>query len=103
MEDVAYALGSAMVLALIIGLLPFWETVVIVAATDALSLFIELRTEGEILLTTAIIATVMAPSIQIAYQWEKAVILRFGRFQGLRKSGLFVVFPVVDRVTQFVD
>jgi regulator of protease activity HflC (stomatin/prohibitin superfamily) len=69
----------------------------------SLSLFMELRPDSEILLVAAIVATVVAPSIQMAYQWEKAVLLRFGKFRGLRKSGLFVVIPVIDKVTQFVD
>jgi len=30
-------------------------------------------------------------------------VLRFGKFRGLRKSGLFVVMPVIDKVAQFVD
>ena len=45
----------------------------------------------------------LAPSVQIAYQWERAVLLRFGRFRGLRKSGLFLMFPVIDKVARFVD
>jgi regulator of protease activity HflC (stomatin/prohibitin superfamily) len=64
---------------------------------------LELRPDSEILLIAAIVATIVAPSVQMAYQWEKAVLLRFGKFRGLRKSGLFVVFPVIDKVTQFVD
>jgi regulator of protease activity HflC (stomatin/prohibitin superfamily) len=39
----------------------------------------------------------------MAYQWERAVILRFGKFQALRTPGLFVVIPIVDKVAQFVD
>jgi len=31
------------------------------------------------------------------------VLLRFGKFRGLRPSGLFVVMPVIDKVAQFVD
>ncbi|UCF68396.1 MAG: slipin family protein, partial [Acidobacteriota bacterium] len=40
---------------------------------------------------------------QIAYQWERAVLLRFGKFRGLRASGLFVILPVIDKVAQYVD
>jgi len=42
-------------------------------------------------------------AIKIANQWEKAVVLRFGRYRGLQGPGLFWVVPVVDSVTQFVD
>jgi hypothetical protein len=102
-EAVLFAICSAIALAVILSVFPFWETVVILGAGDALSAFWHLRPDSEILIVAAVVATIVAPSIQIAYQWEKAVLLRFGKFRGLRKSGLFVVFPVIDKVTQFVD
>ena len=52
---------------------------------------------------SVVLVLIVSPSIQIAYQWERAVLLRFGRFRGLRKSGLFMVVPVIDKVAQFVD
>jgi regulator of protease activity HflC (stomatin/prohibitin superfamily) len=55
------------------------------------------------MLVTLGLALLIAPAIQIAYQWERAVVLRFGRFQGLRKPGVFAIIPVVDKVAQFVD
>ena len=68
-----------------------------------LAIFLQLRPESEVLLITAVVALVVAPSVQIAYQWERAVILRFGRFKALRKSGLFLIVPIIDKVAQFVD
>jgi regulator of protease activity HflC (stomatin/prohibitin superfamily) len=41
--------------------------------------------------------------LKIANQWEKAVILRFGRFRGLRGPGLFWVAPLVDTVSSWID
>jgi regulator of protease activity HflC (stomatin/prohibitin superfamily) len=42
-------------------------------------------------------------SIQIARQWEKAVILRLGRFHKLAGPGLFWVIPVVDTIANWID
>jgi regulator of protease activity HflC (stomatin/prohibitin superfamily) len=42
-------------------------------------------------------------SIKVVEQWEKAVVLRFGRFRGLRGPGLFWVVPVVDVISHLVD
>jgi regulator of protease activity HflC (stomatin/prohibitin superfamily) len=42
-------------------------------------------------------------ALKVADQWEKAVILRFGKYRGLRGPGLFVVIPVVDVVSHLVD
>ena len=42
-------------------------------------------------------------ALKIANQWEKAVVLRFGKYRGLAGPGLFWIVPVVDRVAHFVD
>lgn len=42
-------------------------------------------------------------SVKVAQQWEKAAVLRLGRYIGLRGPGLFFVIPVVDRVGGFID
>lgn len=42
-------------------------------------------------------------AIKIAAQWEKAVVLRLGRFRGLRGPGLFWIVPIVDAVTSWID
>jgi regulator of protease activity HflC (stomatin/prohibitin superfamily) len=42
-------------------------------------------------------------SVRVATQWQKAAVLRLGRYKGLRGPGLFFVVPVIDRVSGFVD
>jgi regulator of protease activity HflC (stomatin/prohibitin superfamily) len=42
-------------------------------------------------------------SLKIAAQWEKAVILRFGKFRGLAGPGPFWVVPVADTITKWID
>jgi regulator of protease activity HflC (stomatin/prohibitin superfamily) len=42
-------------------------------------------------------------SPRVAQQWERAVVLRLGRFVGLRGPGLFWVMPLVDKVDRFID
>ncbi|KPK78464.1 MAG: peptidase [Gemmatimonas sp. SM23_52] len=76
---------------------------VVFGTADCLLVFLELRPDSEILLAAIIVGLIVAPAIQMAYQWERAVLLRFGKFRGLRKSGLFVLVPVIDKVAQFVD
>lgn len=43
----------------------------------------------------------MAP--QVARQWERVVVLRLGRYQGLRGPGLFWLIPFVDSISTWVD
>jgi len=42
-------------------------------------------------------------ALKIAAQWEKAVLLRFGRYRGLFGPGLFWMVPVVDTVPAWID
>jgi len=42
-------------------------------------------------------------AIRVADQWEKVAVLRLGRYRGLRGPGLFVIIPVVDSLSRFVD
>jgi len=42
-------------------------------------------------------------SPKIAQQWERAVILRLGRFAGLRGPGLFWIVPFLDVVSSWID
>jgi regulator of protease activity HflC (stomatin/prohibitin superfamily) len=55
------------------------------------------------LVIMAIVGIVLMPAPRIAQQWERAVVLRFGRFIGLRGPGLFWVVPFMDRVSTWID
>jgi regulator of protease activity HflC (stomatin/prohibitin superfamily) len=44
-----------------------------------------------------------AYALKVAAQWQKAAVLRLGRYRGLRGPGLFHIIPVVDSVSQYVD
>lgn len=50
-----------------------------------------------------VIGIVGLMSPRIAQQWERAIVLRLGRFHGLRGPGLFWVVPFVDEVTAWID
>lgn len=51
----------------------------------------------------AAIGLIAAQSPRVAQQWERAVVLRLGRFAGLRGPGLFWIAPFVDRVARSID
>lgn len=42
-------------------------------------------------------------AIKIANQWEKAVVLRLGKFRGLRGPGFFTIIPVIDTINGYID
>ena len=49
-----------------------------------------------------VFASIIASAIKVARQWEKVVVLRLGKYDGLKGPGLFFIIPVLDKVT-FVD
>jgi regulator of protease activity HflC (stomatin/prohibitin superfamily) len=49
------------------------------------------------------VGVLLAASIKYTDQWERAVLLRLGRYRGLRGPGYFTVIPIVDRVAYNVD
>jgi regulator of protease activity HflC (stomatin/prohibitin superfamily) len=55
------------------------------------------------LIAMIIVGLVLMRSPRIAQQWERAVVLRLGRFIGLRGPGLFFVVPLIDRVSSWID
>ncbi len=52
---------------------------------------------------TVIVALIAANAIKIAAQWEKAVILRLGRFRSLAGPGLFFIVPIVETIPYWID
>ncbi len=65
---------------------------------------VQAHTEGILIEVIAlIIALIVAYSIKIADQWEKAVILRLGGFHSLRGPGLFFIVPIIDTIPYWID
>ncbi len=50
-----------------------------------------------------IIALLVSLAIKIADQWNRAVVLRLGRFHSLRGPGLFFIIPVIDTIPYWID
>jgi regulator of protease activity HflC (stomatin/prohibitin superfamily) len=103
LETVITMVSVAIGLAVVFRITQIWESVLVLTALAALGTYLHHRPDCWILVTTVVAAGLLAPCVQMAYQWEKAVLLRFGSFRGLRGSGLFPVIPVIDKVANYVD
>jgi regulator of protease activity HflC (stomatin/prohibitin superfamily) len=49
------------------------------------------------------LAVIVFTSLKMAQQWERAIVLRAGRFLAVKGPGLFVIVPVLDNVVAVVD
>ena len=45
-----------------------------------------------------VLSALSAAAIKVANQWERALVLRLGKFRGTRGPGLFCIVPIVDRI-----
>lgn len=51
----------------------------------------------------SVVAMVLMLVVRKTREWERAIVLRFGRFHKINGPGLFVIIPFVDRITQIID
>src|SRR6478609_3805262 len=55
------------------------------------------------LVVMVVLGVILMQSPRVAQQWERAVVLRLGRFVGLRGPGLFWIVPFVETVSAWID
>ena len=55
------------------------------------------------LIVMVLIGAVLMQSPKVAQQWERAIVLRLGRYTGMYGPGLFWIVPFVDNVTTWID
>jgi regulator of protease activity HflC (stomatin/prohibitin superfamily) len=50
-----------------------------------------------------VLAAIVAAATKVADQWDRAVVLRLGRFRVLRGPGLFFIIPIIDSIPYWID
>ena len=53
-----------------------------------------------IFLIAVVVLVLLAYTIKIVKQYERGVVLRFGRLVGIRQPGFNLIIPLVDRMTK---
>ncbi len=81
---------------------------IIITLDVLLAMYLSSRRSSDLIIAAvsiglALIAGYILAALQVARQWEKAVVLRMGKFHGLRGPGLFWIIPIVDSVTSWID
>lgn len=56
-----------------------------------------------LMIAVTLICALLLFSLKVARQWEKAVVLRLGRFHALRGPGMFWMLPVIDTTPVWID
>lgn len=69
----------------------------------SISLYYFLLVDGVGLVALFVASILISSSIHIADQWERAVVLRMGKYKGLKGPGLFFIVPIFDKVSDYID
>jgi len=54
-------------------------------------------------LCTFVVAWLIAAAIRMVAQWQRAIVLNFGKFDGVKGPGLFFITPLVQSVSSIID
>jgi regulator of protease activity HflC (stomatin/prohibitin superfamily) len=50
-----------------------------------------------------VVALIVATAVKVAAPWDRAVVLRLGRFRALRGPGVFGIIPIIDTLPYWID
>lgn len=56
-----------------------------------------------VFIASLIVASIVSASINVANQWDRAVVLRLGNFRALKGPGLFFIIPIIDTIAYWID
>ena len=78
-------------------------TVIVTLLVISIGLYLLKITSIPVMVIMVLISLLIGSSIKIADQWEKAVVLRMGKYSGLKGPGLFLIIPIIDQISTFID
>src|SRR6202021_1849302 len=55
------------------------------------------------LVVLAVVLLILLRSVRIASEWQRAVVVRLGRFREVKGPGLYLLIPLIDSVAQVID
>jgi regulator of protease activity HflC (stomatin/prohibitin superfamily) len=85
----------------------FWFIILMIGGIFAAAQMDQLHYSDELIAAVVVpiilLGLILLFAIKMARQWEKAVVLRFGKFHGLKGPGIFWVIPIIDSVPNWID
>ena len=78
------------------------SVLVILIATSAVLYLLQI-VSIPILAASILFSVLFASAIRIADQWERAVVLRMGKYKGLKGPGPFMIIPIIDSISTYID
>lgn len=82
---------------------PISISVLLVLISASVVLYILQIASIQVLALLILFSGLLASAIRIADQWERAVVLRMGKYKGLKGPGPFMIIPIIDSVSAYID
>jgi uncharacterized membrane protein YqiK len=86
-----------------LGVNPIAAVIALVLMGASVGVYYAGYINGLILALLLVVSLFIAGSVHIADQWEKAIVLRMGKYTGLRGPGIFFTIPIIDKVDNYID
>lgn len=102
-EEIVWIALGAIVVGSILTAFPLWIIVVqlIIAAWLCMYFFFTFSFYPVFMFIS--LGLIISSCFELIYQWDKVVVLRFGKFKKVHGPGLFLLIPFADRIADFVD
>jgi regulator of protease activity HflC (stomatin/prohibitin superfamily) len=82
---------------------PISTTILIIVSAILAVMFYLKYLDLKLYVVLLVLTILITSSIKIADQWEKAVLLRMGKYIGLKGPGIFLIVPILDKVIDYID
>ena len=78
-------------------------TIFVTLTTTAIGAIFAAMGSLNLAITLWIAAAIISQALKMANTWEKFVVLRAGKMEGVKGPGLFVIIPVLDSVVAIIE
>jgi len=101
--ELAYFMAGVLGAAGLLFALPYWPVVIAIVAGLAASSTIVFGSSTSIVSGILSLGFLLAPGFDVIKQWDKAVILRLGKFHRVKGPGVIFLFPLLDTIAGTID
>jgi len=95
--------GSIIGVGILLMAVPLWSVSILMIILIWAGMLLTELTSLYPMFSIISLGLILAPSIQIILEWDKAVILRLGKFRKVYGPGIFFIVPVIDRIAKEID
>ena len=97
------AAGSVIGAGILLAAAPLWAIVILMIILIWAGMLIMELSNLYLMFSIISLGIVLAPAFQIILEWDKAVILRLGKFRKIHGPGIFFIVPIIDRIAKKID